>query len=69
MEKNIKKNVHICINESLCCTAETNKTSKSTIHQLNVNLFITAYEISKSLNVIKMFQFDFIAFSTGPCGV
>ena len=24
MEKNMKKNVHICINESLCCTPETN---------------------------------------------
>ena len=26
MEKNMKKNVHICITELLCCTAETNTT-------------------------------------------
>ena len=26
MEKNIKKHVHMCITESLCCTAEINTT-------------------------------------------
>ena len=26
MEKNIKKNVYLCITESLCCTAEMNTT-------------------------------------------
>ena len=28
MEKNIKKNVYLCITESLCCTAEMNTTSE-----------------------------------------
>ena len=28
MEKNIKKNVHICIIESLCCTAESDMTER-----------------------------------------
>ena len=26
MGKNIKKNIYVCITESLCCTEETNKT-------------------------------------------
>ena len=33
MEKNVKKNVYICITQSLCCTAEIITTLKSTIIQ------------------------------------
>ena len=33
MEKNIKKNVYLCITESLCCTAEIKQHCKSTIFQ------------------------------------
>ena len=32
MEKNIKKNVHICIIESLCCTAESDMTERLPFH-------------------------------------
>ena len=32
MEKNIKKNVHICIIESLCCTAESDTIERLPFH-------------------------------------
>ena len=34
MERNIKRNVYVCITESLCCTTEINTHCKSTVLQL-----------------------------------
>ena len=47
MEKNIIKNVYICITDSLCCTAEIN-----TVNQLYFNLKKSRKELP---NILKFF--------------
>ena len=38
MKNNVKMNVCICMNESLCCTAELAQHSKSTVRPLRKNI-------------------------------